>query len=310
MPRHGSLAEQLASISKMPPKAANDNNPQRKPQSVRYRGTLPALRWLWDNHPDLAPAFASALPRQPANWFIDVEPTRQEIRPTIGEIIKAATDEDGEHLPTEYHADDDDCHATIGRLKFLNGKLMEWGETKKGKKLKPTDRPRSTESKANKTRSPWLYLSTKSTTPSPMAAAHYHRPISEAPALAPMYDPLPGVEEARKLLQSLGVDGSKQWGLPYAVTFLPIAVADGAEFLGGMSNPSGNSSSGAVMWESPDERNGSAAVVIDEVASSGTLKSIGMRLGYSEDYADRAGKAALLEAAEILTSMQKAKKSE
>ncbi|ULJ73392.1 hypothetical protein [Rhizobium gallicum] len=42
--------------------------------------------------------------------------------------------------------------------------------------------------------------------------------------------------------------------------------------------------------------------MIEEVAGRGTLKSIGIRLGYAEEYADRAGKAALGEAARTLTA--------
>lgn len=63
------------------------------------------------------------------------------------------------------------------------------------------------------------------------------------------------------------------------------------------------------MWDAPEDRKSSAASVIEEVAASGTLKSIGMRLGYSEGYADRAGKTALLELAEILSLTEKHKKT-
>ncbi|MBY3263860.1 hypothetical protein HFO15_19735 [Rhizobium laguerreae] len=304
MARHGSLAEQLATFGKAPPKAANDN---RKPREPHYRGTLPALRWLWDNRPDLAEAFADALPRPAANWFVDVEPTRQEIRPTIGELMKASHDDDGNQLPPTYETEK---RVSIGNLRFLSGRLIEWGTTKKGKKLKPTDRPRSTESKENKVRSPGFYLSRRPSTPSPMAADHYHRPISEEPAIASMYDPLPGVEAARALLRSLGVDGSvKADQLPVGVTFCPQAVADGAGFLGGVSSPSGNSSSGAIMWDFPDRPESNAADVIEEVAARGTLKSIGLRLGHNEGSAIEAGKAALIDIAKILLSVKNGKKS-
>lgn len=309
MARHGSLADQLATYGSSPPQAANDNK-QKKERPARYRGTLPALRWLWDNRPDLAPALANALPRQSANWFVDVEPTRQEIRPTVGELMAASQDDEGKVLPTTYQRHGKSCHTTLGRLKFRDGLLTEWGETKKGKKLKPTDRPRSTEDKSMKVRSPAFYLATKATTPSPMEADHYHRPLSGQPAIASMYDPLPGVEDARSLLASLGVDGSVSAGkLPTAVTFCPLVAADGAGFLGGVSSPSGNSSEGAVMWEAPEERKSNAASVIEEVASSGTLKSIGIRLGYSEGYADRAGKAALIEIAQFLVDAEKLKQA-
>lgn len=309
MARHGSLAEQLAEFGKATPIAANDNKP-KKERPARYRGTLPALRWLWDNRPDLAPALASALPRQAANWFVEVEPTRQEIRPTVGELLAASQDDDGKTVPATYERHHKHCFTTVGRLRFRDGLLTEWGVTKKGKKLKPTDRPRSTEDKSTKTRSPEFYLSTKANTPSPMDATHFHRPMSGDPAIASMYDPLPGVEDARALLASLGVDGSVPADqLPKAVTFCPLVAVDGAGFLGGVTNLSGNSSEGAVMWDAPEDRKSNAASVIEEVASSGTLKSIGIRLGYSEGYADRAGKAALVELAEVLALTEKHKKA-
>jgi hypothetical protein len=306
MARHGSLAEQLSTYGKQPPVAANDNRPQRKPREPHYRGTLPALRWLWDNRPDLAQAFADALPRQSSDWFVDVEPTRQEIRPTVGELMKASHDEDGNSLPVAFETE---RRVSIGSLRFLSGRLIEWGTTKKGKRLKPSDRPRSTESKENKVRSPYFYLSRKATTRSPFQAEHLHRPMSGEPAIASMYDPLPGVEAGRALLRSLGVDGStpaKQ--LPAAVTFCPVAVAEGAGFLGGVSQPSGNSSSGAVMWDQPDAPTSNAAVIVEEVAARGTLKSIGLLLGHSEASAIAAGKQALVDLAEVLSSMRDGKK--
>lgn len=307
MARHGSLADQLGALrdAPTPRKAANDN----KPKPPRYRGTLPALKWLWDNRPDLAPAFASALPRPSANWFVDVEPTRQEIRPTVGELLASGKSDDGAALTTVFTVHGKDCHAALGRLKFRNGLLTEWGTTKKGRKLRPTDRARSTEDKSVKVRSPNLYLSTKPTTPSPMSAEHYHRPMSGEPAIASMYDPLPGVEAARRVLQQCGVDGSvPAHQLPFAVTLLPLAVADGAGFLGGVSSPSGNSSEGAVMWEAPEDRKTDAATIIDEVAARGTLGSIGLRLGYGSGDALAAGKAALIEVAEVISLVENRKK--
>lgn len=305
MARHGSLAEQLFALSNETPApkpkarvAANDNKP-------RVRSDLPALRWLQENRPDLAPAVADAIPRPPSNWFIEVEPTRQEIRPTVGELMKACQDDDGNTSKQEIT----NKGVQLGKLVFRKGILVEWGETKKGKTLKPADRPRTTQDKSASERRPDFYLNTKPTTKSPMDAEHYHRPLSPLPAIPPMYDPLTGVENARRLLQSLGVDGGTQAEqLPYAVTFCQTTVAKGSSFLGGVSSPSGNSSEGAVAWEAPEDRESSAKDVLDEVAARGTLKSIGMMLGYSEAYAHIAGKQALLELAETLDAMKKKQK--
>lgn len=304
----GSLAEQLADFGKTKSEPANDNK-QRKETQPRYRGTLPALRWLWENKPDLAKYLAEALPRPASNWFVDVEPSKQEIRPTVGELIAASQDPSGASLPVTLKSDETGERATIGTLKFLNGKLMEWGATLKGRKLKPKDATRVAADKSS-SRNPAIYINRKSTTPSPHEATHYHRPFSGEPAISSMYDPLPGVEASRDLLRNLGVDGSKQAiELPFVVTKLPDAIAEGAGFLGGVSSPKGNSSSGAIMWDAPEERKGSVAEVLDEVAARGSLKSLGVRLGYSDGYADRAGKAALIETAKILKAANENTKS-
>lgn len=63
-------------------------------------------------------------------------------------------------------------------------------------------------------------------------------------------------------------------------------------------------------WEAPEVRRGEAASVVEEVAARGTLKSIGLRLGYSEAYADRAGKAAIIDAAKALAAANDNKKVE
>lgn len=303
MSRHGSLAEQLASALAAPPrpKAANDN----KRNAPTYRGTLPALRWLYDNHPELAPALASALPRSPLNWFVDVDPSKQEIRPTVGELMKASHDETQTPIAPMVKGNE----TAIGKLKFRDGLLIEWGETKKGKKLKPTDRPRTATDKNSGKRSGASYIYARVTTPSPMEASHYHRPFSEDGALMSMYDPLPGVEAARTLLVALGVDGKKSASsIAHAVTICPTVIADGAGFLGGTTTPSGGSSGGASAWEAPEDRKSDVVAIVEEIAARGTLKSIGALLGYEGDAAIREGKAALLNLANFLHTATKSQK--
>lgn len=292
-------------------KAANDNDP-RKPRQPRYRGTLPALRWLYDSFPELAPALAAALPKPASNWRDDAEDNAQEIRPTVGELMKAASDafrvyvrngvrHVGAGLVVE--SDEDGERIALGSLRFRDGRLVEWGSTRKGHKLRPVDRVKAGGASNSSHRSPKRYLETKATTPSPMHAAPLPRNMSDRPVLPPMYDPQAGVEQNRELLRKLGVDGSVPFDkLTKSATKCEAAVAKGAGFLGGVSRPSGNSTSGAQAWEAPEVRQGEVASVIEEVAARGTLKSIGLRLGYREAYADRAGKAALIDAAKTLAA--------
>lgn len=287
--------------------AANDNKKEKQP---RYRGTLPALRWLWDNHPDLAEAFAAALPRPSANWFVEVEHSRQEIRPTVGELMAASHTEFGSALSPQVSSDDGGEIVSLGSLKFRNGALVEWGVTKKGKRLKPTDHPRVAGKVGNKPRNLEAYVRLKSTTPSPMEAIHYHRPFSGEDALMPMYDPRPGVTAAKEELQKLGASGDTPFeSLPCPATRGPDAVAKGAAFLSGISHPSGNSSDGATTWEAPDRQPSEVDVILEEVAARGNLRSIGIRLGHEEGYADRAGKTALINAARLLTAANDNKKN-
>lgn len=310
------LSELLAAGRRV---AANDNEPQRKTRQPRYRGTLPALRWLWDNRPDLAPALASALPKPATNWSPDAVDNDQKIRPTIGELLRAASDafrvfvRDGvRHVGAgmAVEMDDDIEHITFGSMKFRDGRLVEWARTKKGHKLGPVDRIEAGEKTAH--RDPDRYLNkTKATTPSPMHASSLPRNVSDRPVLPPMLDPQAGVEANRELLRSLGVDGSVKFDdLPAIATKCETAVAKGAAFLGGVSRSSGNSSAGSQAWEAPEERKGEVVEVLEEVAARGTLKSIGLRLGYSEDYADRAGRTALIETARVLVAANDNKKVE
>lgn len=148
------------------------------------------------------------------------------------------------------------------------------------------------------------YLDLPGAAASPLHAEHLHRPMSGEPALAPMYDPQAGVEEARSVLQTHGIDGSVPFDqLPFPAKRLPDAIAKNARFVGGMSGRSQTASSGtAGKWEPVEPLKGVTAQVIKEVANRGTLESIGIKLGYRGGYADRAGKKALLNAGQELVA--------
>lgn len=315
------------------PVAANDNRPRKQPEP-RYRGKLPALRWLVDNHPDLAETVAEAVRSlSKTNWRADAVDDVIEFRPLPGELVAAATasietDSDGNELriwhdmvidpkPASATYKDPEL-VTLGNLRFNRGVLVEWGQTKKGRKLRPTDRTVSRETERSSQRSPVRYLATKPTTPSPMLAAPLPRNVSDAPALPPMYDPLPrvapsdhdkhgryGVEEGRALLRELGADGSVAFeNLPATATKVPTVAAKGAGFIGGISRSSGTASSGAPEpWEGPAPRpKGEAWRVIELVAARADLKGIGRELGYVEAKATAMGKIALVDAARALVA--------
>lgn len=306
MTTYKSFADALSAPSTTTaPTAANDNKPRKAPQP-RYRGTLPALRWLHDNHPELAEPMARAVRAlSTTTWEADAIDNDQDIRPTVGELVKAATDpEAGEWLKPSIETDKDgNTSVRLGALKFVRGELVEYGETKKGRRLRPRDRVVSREEAPADARNPYLYVfGTKATTPSPLHAEPYSRPLSGDPALAPMYAPLSGIEEARAELVAMGVDGSVPFDdLPITATKCLSAIAAGAEFFGGIVGSSGTASSGAVnMGELPDAPKGEARLIVEAVASGATLKDIGERMGFSGGHAIRSAGDAIANAARVL----------
>lgn len=294
--------------AKPAPKAANDN---RRKES-RYRGTLPALRWLYDNHPDLAEPVADAVQALAvSNWNPEAADDYLEIRPTIGELVRAAAE--GEQAdgtpnwlePTIGQDKDGNTFIQLGALKFVGGELTEYGRTRKDSKLAPRERARARADEASKPRDASMYVfRTKPTTPSPLRVESYQRPFSGDPALPPMYDPQKGVEANRAILRSFGVDGSAAFAdLPFSATKCPPAIAKGAEFLGGVVQLSGNSSSGAVsMGDVPDAPSGDVLKIVEEIASGATLKDIGERMGLVGARVDRMAKEIVVDAARVLAA--------
>lgn len=277
------------------PVAANDNSPKKR---VRNNTTLPALRWLYDNHPDLAEPVASAVKSLArTEWEADAVDSDLEFRPTVGELVRAATDSNTDewHKPTTETDSEGKTYIRLGELKFDGNNLVEYGRTRKGRRLEPRERMAARSNASGDERNPNGYIfGLKGAARSPLHAAPYQRPISGEPALMPMYDPQRGVEANRALLRSYGVDGSVPFDrLPFPATKCPTAIANGAEFIGGVVGSSGNASSGAPAWEAREMPKGEARWVIEEVAARGTLQSLG---GGSIE----AGKEALLNAARIL----------
>lgn len=148
------------------------------------------------------------------------------------------------------------------------------------------------------------YLALPGTVASPLHAAHLQRPMSDEPVLAPMYDPLDGVEEARSILREHGVDGSVPFDrLSFPAKRMPDAIAKNARFIGGMSGRCQTASFATFgNWEPGEPISPTSVKVIEEVASRSTLEKIGIRLGYRGGYADRAGKKALLAAGRELVA--------
>lgn len=307
------FADALSAPTSTKPVAANDNRPRKQPEP-KYRGTLPALRWLHANHPEAATAMALAIDAlEPSREDADAIDSVQDIQPSIGELLNAATEsktEDGERswhkASVERHpAENGGSVVHLGALRFRRGEMIEFGRTKKGRKLQPRDRLVSKDDKvASPARNTKAYVALRPTTPSPLHADPLPRNMSGLPALAPMYDPQPGVEANRAVLRSFGVDGSVAFDdLPFPATMCPPAIAKGAEFLGGVVGLSGTSSSGAVdPFDAPEKPRGEAWQIVEEVAAGETLQGIGVRMGYKGTYAVEVGKNALIDAAKAIAA--------
>jgi hypothetical protein len=152
---------------------------------------------------------------------------------------------------------------------------------------------------------PATYLDIIPTTPSPLAAEGWRVPFSGERMIGDFYDPLPrkepdaadrigryGVAEARAELVAMGIDGKVKFrDLPFAGTILPTVTARGVRFIGGLS---GRKQTTSMATVGKVEDVAPLDPVLEEVASRGTLKSIGIKLGYSKEYADRAAKRELL----------------
>ncbi|PTE08216.1 hypothetical protein C9427_21450 [Mesorhizobium helmanticense] len=267
------------------------------------------MNWLKKNDADSVQVVARALVDMKPAVIENSDELDREIRPLVGELMRAASDafrvyvRDGvSHVGKGYRriagkTYRDDEWQFLGDLTFYRGALKEWGQTKAGKKLKPKDDVRG--SGKNK-RNPAGYVKMRPATPLPGDALGLER-MACSPAGAggngTFYDPLPGVEEARAMLAT-----AMEKAPP--ITKCPTVTAKGAYFFGGISRPKQGTNSGTIgVWDATERPKGEAGEVLDEVAAGGSLKSLGVRLGYGPQYADRAAKRALLDTAKLLVAM-------
>jgi hypothetical protein len=122
--------------------------------------------------------------------------------------------------------------------------------------------------------------------------------MSGEPALIPMLTPTADCA-ANKTILAAAIANTNMATVTF--TRYPDAIAKGARFIGGMTGRCqtvsaatvGKATSGVRLDDQTNE-------VLDEVASRGTLTSVGIKLGYSGGYADRAGGKAVLAAGRAL----------
>lgn len=211
--------------------------------------------------------------------------------------------------------------ARLGDLLFRDGALVEWGVTKKGRKLKPVEQSgeeKGGQSTERSEASIWRYIKTRADTPSPFAAKPHRRPFSSEPAIMDHYDPLPreepsakdrhgrfGVEEARRLLQANGVDGSVPFEkLPVEATLCPDGLIAGPQWVGGAKKPKPTGEISAPGGREPEfvrvlectdylkhlrHHLGDHATVLDLAITDTTARDIGIAMGKAPAYAEKVG---------------------
>lgn len=331
-----------AKPKKPAPAAANDN--KRAPdvlawptlERLAYRGDevrAYALRH-WKN---LLYPGSGYFPPEAANDD-DVE-AEIEVRPSEGELLRAVgwhvtgqerwpvtgklvnTYSPKAALPAISRNRNGDAEIRIGDLLFRDGKLVEWGKTKRGRALRPVERARGVKGAAPSERTEaaiWQYLETPASGPSPLSAASYHRPFSGEPAIGDYYSPLPreeptatdkhgrfGVREARELLKAHGVDGSVPLErLPSPATRCPDGLVPGPQWVGGVKKPKPLGEISAVAGGEPEivrrienmdfithlrRLLGDHAKVLDLAITDTTAKEIGIEMGKAPAYAEKAG---------------------
>lgn len=324
------------------PAAANDNSPRLRDvlawptlERLAHKGDALRVNALrhWRNlvHPGIeyspTPADDSG-----GETAVEIRPGEAELLTAIGWTVTARVrcPETGE-LVNEYEVSDvqpsternrnGGTDTTIGRLKFRDGALIEWGRTKKGAALRPVERPRGIKGEgtpAGRTdASIWAYLRLPVTTRSPFEATSLPRPFSASPRIRDCYEPLRrqaptkkdrhgryGVEEARALLQEFGVDGAVPFGqLPPGAVLLRDGLVAGPQWVGGVKKPkpTGEISAAAVdqaRHENVETRDylaflrthlGNHARVLDMAITDASAKEIAVAMGKAPGYAEKAG---------------------
>ncbi|MGO6684155.1 hypothetical protein [Rhizobium leguminosarum] len=229
----------------------------------------------------------------------------------------------------------------IGALLFRDGKLVQWGATRKGAALKPVERTRGVKGGNDPSRSESAILSYLELqgAVSPLTSRPYAKPMSAEPAIHGCYDPLPcvepnakdrcgrfGVEEAREVLRRFGVDGSVPFdSLPSSATRCPDGLVAGDQWVGGVKKPKPLGEISSSAGREPQfvrhvesnsyvdylrRRLREHAKVLDLAITDASAKSIGMAMGQAPSYAEKRGPALIDAAIDALIAIDEMARGE
>ncbi|MGH0328765.1 hypothetical protein [Sinorhizobium meliloti] len=320
---------------------ANDNKPSREQlawpalERLAYRGDYRRLFALrhWKNM-----VFPGSEIEAPEEDNLDPE-TTIEVRPSEAELLAAvgwrAIDKERWHFtnelvnvyerkdctPTQHKNKNGGEDARLGDLHFRDGRMIEWGKTRKGRSLRPVERSRGAKGSGNPVRSEsaiWSYLKMPGAVASPLTAKPYSRPLSGEPAIGDFYVPLPreapstkdrhgrfGAKEGRAMLREFGVDGSVPFDqLPVPAARCPDGLVSGPQWIGGVKKPKPLGEISAAAGREPDfvrqvevldyvnhlrRQLGRHALVLDMAITDATAKEIGVAMGQAPAYAEKRG---------------------
>ncbi|WP_245510369.1 hypothetical protein [Rhizobium leguminosarum] len=339
------LATHTAPVTAKPKKAraitpANDNKPARARlawpafERLAHRGDYSRLFALrhWKNL-----KFPGSEIDVPEEGNYDPEVTI-EMRPSEGELLTAVgwkiVDRERWYwtrenvniyqptpsVETHHKNRNGGTDTSIGVLLFRDGKLIQWGETRKGAALRPVERSRGAKGGADPSRPESAILSYLELqgAVSPLTARPYVKPMSAEPAIRDYYDPLPrvepnakdrcgrfGVEEAREILRRLGVDGSVPFDqLRVPATRCENGLVAGDQWVGGVKKPKPLGEISSSAGREPEfvrhvetmayvdylrRRLREHATVLDLAMTDASAKSIGMAMGQAPAYAEKRG---------------------
>lgn len=201
----------------------------------------------------------------------------------------------------------------IGDLLFRNGELIQWGRTKKGAMLKPSEKARGEKGGKSPARSEMAilsYLQLKGAM-SPLTARPYFKPMSAEVVIRDVL-PQPGTIEARDELRTLGVDGNVPFNqLPFPATLWPDGLVAGAQWIGGVKKPKPTGEISAASGKEPEAVKHietashiemirrslrDHATVLDMAITDASARAIGIAMGLAPAYAEKRGPA-LIDAA-------------
>ena len=334
---------------------ANDNKPAREQlawpalERLAYRGDYRRLFALrhWKNM--VFPGSEIEAPEENnlhPETTIEVRPSEAELLAAVGwkvigrdrwhftgEIVNVYEPKDC--TPIHHKNKNDGIDTQLGGLLFRDGKLVEWGETRKGRSLRPVERPRGAKGGSNTARSDraiWSYLKMRGAVASPLTAKPYSKPLSGEPAIGDFYSPLPreapstkdrhgrfGVKEGRAMLREFGVDGSVPFDrLPLPATRCPDGLVSGPQWVGGVKKPKPLGEISAAAGREPEfvrqvevldyvdhlrHHLGRHALVLDMAITDATAKEIGIAMGQAPAYAEKRGPSLIDAAIDALINL-------